>query len=61
MTVKATAMETKGVGCIKGDFKVMDAVEMVFDKGTYYEVYFHKNRQMRFDKKAWELRITEFI
>jgi len=58
MKVTATAIKTLGLGCIVGDTKTVIA-ERVEDRGMYYEVVVHRNRQIRFVKDAWVLAITE--
>ena len=58
MKVKAIAIRTAGLGCIEGDTHT-DNAQMVMDKGTYYEVYVHENRQIRYSKKDWRLEVSE--
>lgn len=57
INVKATAVKTMGIGCIAGDTHEYVA-QRIEDEGKYFDVVIHENRQVRFSKEAWEIKIN---
>lgn len=57
MTIKAVAKRTAGFGCIKGDKKIIKAVQM-YDDGECYVVVIKKNWVEYFNKNNWDIDIV---
>lgn len=38
MTVKLTAIKNAGFGCVKGEVKIYENMDIVEDKGDYYSI-----------------------
>ena len=59
MTVTMTAIRNAGIGCILGEMRTCEHVQQINDRGEYYELYFHANRQMRVSKNDWRLEVSK--
>lgn len=59
MTITIKAIRNAGIGCILGELHKYNNVQSVIDRGGYYELFVHENRQIRVNKKDWELTIQK--
>ena len=55
MKIQITALVTAGLGCIKGDRKLIAGVRRIEDMGSYWNLVIHENRQIRVSKMLWKM------
>ena len=56
MKVKITAPKTIGFGCVKGESKTYE-VQKIEDRGSYYNLVIHSNREVKVKKDNWNIEI----
>ena len=59
MTVKTTAIKTAGLGCIKGETKTYEEIDLIEDMETYFLLgCSRRNAAIRISKANWKIEIV---